>query len=172
MADRIAVGVIRTSHGLRGEASVEPWTNAIDRFHELTTVTLVSPSGSETRGATIESVRAHGDRALIKFAEIASPEEVRTLRGWTIEIPESEARPLESGEFFLHDLIGMRMIDEGGQPRGEVVDAYEGGGGVLLNVRRADGKMYEVPFAAAICRRIDLAAKTISVDLPEGIDAD
>jgi ribosomal 30S subunit maturation factor RimM len=32
--------------------------------------------------------------------------------------------------------------------------------------------MYEVPFAAAICRRIDLAAKTISVDLPEGIDAD
>ena len=47
-----------------------------------------------------------------------------------------------------------------------------GGGGVLLNVKRADGKEYEVPFAAAICTEIDIAGKKIVVQLPEGIDED
>jgi ribosomal 30S subunit maturation factor RimM len=54
-----------------------------------------------------------------------------------------------------------------------VIEAYEGGGGVLLNVRRGgDGKEYEVPFAASICTAIDMKAKMIVVDLPEGIDED
>ena len=72
----------------------------------------------------------------------------------------------------LHELIGLRLVDRSGSERGEVIDAYEGGGGVLLNVKRADGKKYEVPFAAAICTEIDIAGKKIVVQLPEGIDED
>ena len=53
-----------------------------------------------------------------------------------------------------------------------MIDAYEGGGGVLLNVKRDDGKEYEVPFAATICTEIDIAGKKIVVELPEGIDED
>jgi 16S rRNA processing protein RimM len=169
---RIAVGVIRKSHGLRGEANVEPWTNSIDRFGELTNVTLVSPSEVQTREVTIESARAHGDRALVKFAEISTPEEIQILRDWTIEIPEAQARPLAPGEYFLHDLVGLRLIDAHGTNRGEVIDAYEGGGGVLLNVRRADGETYEVPFAVSICTEIDVSGRKMIVDLPEGIDED
>ncbi|HWS73457.1 MAG TPA: 16S rRNA processing protein RimM, partial [Thermoanaerobaculia bacterium] len=69
MADRIAVGVIRKAHGVRGEASVEPWTDSVDRFAELKSVTLVAPDERSTRPATIEAVRFHANRALIKFAE-------------------------------------------------------------------------------------------------------
>ncbi len=169
---RIALGVIRKAHGVRGEASVEPWTNSADRFSELSGVTLVSPTERETRNVTIAGSRAHGDRALVKFAEISTPEEIQALRDWTIEIPEAQARALQPDEYFLHDLVGLHLIDANGADRGEVIDAYEGGGGVLLNVRRADGKMYEVPFAETICRQIDVAAKKIIVDLPEGIDED
>jgi 16S rRNA processing protein RimM len=172
MGDRIAVGVIRKAHGVRGEANVEPWTNSVDRFDELSRVTLVSPDEERTRDVTIESARGHRDRALVKFAEIASPEEIQELQGWTIEIPESEARPLEKDEYFLHDLTGLRLVDRNGVDRGEVIEAYEGGGGILLSIRRRDGKMYEVPFAKAICAEIDLRGKKIVVDLPEGIDED
>ena len=168
---RIALGVIRTAHGVRGEASIEAWTDALERFSELREVTLVSPDERETRTTSIETFRPHAGRALVKFAGIDSPEEVDELRNWTVEIPESEAKPLEEDEYFLHDLVGLTLVDADGKERGVVIDAYEGGAGVLLNVRRADGKAFEVPFAADICTTIDLAGKKMVVNLPEGLDS-
>src|ERR1700737_3230419 len=168
--DRIALGIIRKAHGVRGEASVDPWTDTVNRFDTLRRVILVSPDEQSTREMTIEAAREHSGRVLLKFAEIGTPEELRDLQGWTIELPESEARPLEEGEYFLHDLVGLRLIDADGGDHGVVTDAYEGGGGVLLNVMPSSGKAYELPFAAEICTRIDLATKTMTVALPEGIE--
>jgi 16S rRNA processing protein RimM len=172
LTSRIALGVIRKPHGIRGEVSVEPWTDSFERFEELSKVILVSPDESTTREATIESARAHGDRALLKFAGITTPEDVDALKQWTIEIPEEKARKRKTNEFFLHDLVGLQLVDKDGRDRGETIEAYEGGGGVLLSVRRPDGKTYDVPFAETICLEIDLKRKRILVDLPEGIDED
>ncbi len=169
MGDRIAVGIIRKAHGVRGEASVEPWTDSPGRFNDLRAVTLVSPDDAETRSAEIESSRAHGDRALVKFKDIDSPEALRDLRNWTIEIPMAEARKLDRGEYFLHDLEGLELVDAAGERRGVVKEAYEGGGGILLNVEGPNGE-FEVPFAEEICTKIDLRRKKIIVDLPEGLD--
>jgi 16S rRNA processing protein RimM len=169
MGDRIAVGIIRRAHGLRGEASVESLTASLDRFSELRAVTLVSPDEATTREVEIESARPHDDRALVKFKGIEAPEQLRDLQNWTIEIPQSEARKLSEGEYFLHDLVGLTLVDREGTARGVVKDAYEGGGGVLLNVEGPRGE-YEVPFAADICTAIDLQQKKIIVALPEGIE--
>lgn len=170
MSNRIAVGIIRKAHGVHGEASVEAWTDAPERFDELEAVTLVSPDESQTRDVRIESVRAHAGRALVKFSGIESPEDVQLLHNWTVEIPEEEARPLGEDEYFLHDLPGLTLVDAEGRERGVVIDVYEGGGGLLLNVKRPDGKTFEMPFAADICTSIDLAAKRMVVALPEGLD--
>ena len=162
----IALGIIRKPHGVRGEASVEPWTDSPERFTEVSRITLVSPDEVLQRNATIESARVHGDRALIKFAGIDSVED---LRDWTIEIPDEEARKLDEDEYFLHDLVGMKVVDESGAEKGVVTNAYEGGGGTLLEVTHGLRK-FEVPFATDICTRIDVDAKTITVKLPEGLD--
>lgn len=167
--DRIAVGIIRKPHGVRGEASVESWTESLDRFQKLRAVTLVSPDESETREIEIESARAHGDRALIKFKGIESPGGLRDLRNWTIEIPKSKARKLKKDEYFLHDLVGLTLFDRDGSQRGVVKDVYEGGSGVLLNVDGPNGE-FEVPFAEEICTEINLKKKRIVVALPEGLD--
>lgn len=167
---RIAVGVIRRAHGLRGEASIEPWTDSPERFAELETVTLVSPDDSSSRDARIESTRVHGERALVKFAGVESPEDVQLLQGWTIEIPEAEARALEDDEYFIHDLVGLTLFDANGNARGVVTEVIEGGGGLLLRVQRADGRRYELPFAADLCTEIDLPGKRMVVALPEGLD--
>jgi 16S rRNA processing protein RimM len=148
----IALGIIRKPHGIRGEASVEPWTDSAERFTEVSRITLVSPDESSQRETTIESVRFHAGRVLVKFSGIESVDE---LRNWTIEIP---------------DVIGMKLVDANGREQGIVTDAYEGGGGTLLEVTRGRRK-FEVPFATDICTAIDVAAKTIVVMLPEGIDA-
>jgi 16S rRNA processing protein RimM len=170
MSTRIAVGVIRKAHGIRGEASIEPWTDSPERFDDLTAVTLVSPDEKETRATTVESVRIHAGRALIKFAGIDTPEDVQLLHNWTLEIPEEEARALDEDEYFLHDLAGLTLIDAEGRTRGVVVEAYEGGGGILLNVKRPDGREFELPFAADLCTEIDLETKRMVVSLPEGIE--
>ncbi len=169
MADRIAVGIIRKPHGIRGEASVEPWTDDAERFSELTSVTLVAPDNATTREGTIEHARPHGDRVLVKLDGLDTPEAVDLLRNWTIEIPESEAKALEENEYFLHDLIGLTLIDAEGRERGKVVDVLEGGGGLLLDVQRGTHR-FDVPFAEEICTKIDLEAKTMLVKLPEGLD--
>ncbi|HUP48698.1 MAG TPA: ribosome maturation factor RimM [Thermoanaerobaculia bacterium] len=169
MAGRIAVGVIRKPHGVRGEANVELWTDSAQRLHDLTEVDLVSPDEAATRPARIESARAHAGGALVKFAGIDSPEELGPLRNWTIEIPESDARPLEQNEYFLHDLVGLTLVDSGGTVRGVVKGTEEGGGGILLSVEGPKGT-FEVPFAAGICTEIDLERKRIVVDLPAGLD--
>ncbi len=166
---RIAIGVIRKAHGVRGEASVESWTDSLDRFSELDAVILVSPDETQTREAVIETARGHGDRALVKFRGMDTPEQIQPLQNWTIEIPKEKARKLEENEYFLHDLVGLRLVDREGRQRGVVKEVYEGGGGVLLNVEGPNGE-YEVPFAAEICSEIDLRGKKIIVDLPEGLD--
>jgi len=148
---------------------VEPWTDSADRFADLTEVTLVSPDGNRTRATVIESTRVHAGRSLVKFSGIDSPEALREYHGWSVEIPESEARELEPDEYFLHDLAGLTLIDGEGRTRGIVEEAYEGGSGVLLSVRGPKGE-FEVPFAAAICTEIDLKNRRILVALPEGLD--
>jgi 16S rRNA processing protein RimM len=170
LTERIAVGVIRKAHGVRGEASVEPWTDSVERLHELQSVTLVSPTESETREVRIEGVRAHGERALVKFSGVETPEAVQELHNWTVEIPEADARSLEDDEYFLHDLVGLTLIDGEGRERGVVTEVFEGGGGILLHVKRADGRTFDLPFAADLCTEIDVAAKRIVVSLPEGIE--
>ena len=170
MTERIAVGVIRKAHGVRGEASVEPWTDSAERFEELENVTLVAPDDASTREARIESFRLHGERALLKFEGIETPEEVQKLHNWTIEIPEADARALDEDEYFLHDLVGLTLIDAQGKERGVVTDIYEGGGGMLLNVKRADGREFEMPFAAQLCTEIDVERKRMVVELPAGLE--
>jgi 16S rRNA processing protein RimM len=170
MSSRIAVGVIRKAHGVRGEASVEPWTESLDRFDDFSEVTLVSPDEKQTRGVRIETFRAHAGRALLKFSGIDTPEEVQLLHNWSVEIPEEDARELEEDEYFLHDLPGLTLVDAEGRERGVVTEVFEGGGGILLGVKRADGKTFELPFAADLCTEIDLERKRIVVSLPEGLD--
>lgn len=167
----IAVGVVRKPHGVRGEASVEPWTNSIERLTELTDVILVSPDEKEQRPSAIASARIHVDRVLIRFAGIDSPEAVRAIQGWSVEIPAEQARELEEGEYFLHDLVGLEVIDERSQRNlGTVVSADDTAGGVLLTVARANRSAFEIPFVTDICKEIDLESRTMRVDLPEGLE--
>jgi 16S rRNA processing protein RimM len=167
--DRIALGIIRKAHGVRGEASVEAWSDSPERFNDVSSVTLVSPDESSTRDISIESVRLHAGRALVKFAGIESPEEVQLLQNWTVEVPSSQGRKLDEDEYFLHDLVGLTLIDAGGAARGKVIEIEETGGGVLLVVE-GPHRRFDVPFAADICTKVDLDSKTILVSLPDGIE--
>jgi tRNA (guanine37-N1)-methyltransferase len=165
----IGVGVIRKSHGIKGEASVEPLTDSVERLAELKEVYLVSPDRSSIRPARIDGTRLHGPRALVHLEGVDSPEQLRDLQNWSIEIAEEQLRKLGEGEYFIHDLIGLDLVASDGALVGKTVDAQEGASGVLLTVRSADGTTFEMPFVEAICREIHIEQKRMVVDLPAGL---
>jgi len=166
----IAVGIIRRPHGVHGEASVEVWTDAPAWLLTLERAYLVSPAGDESKVCSIESSRAHGQRILVKFSAVDSPDQVKELQNWTIEVPAEEARPLDSDEYYLHDLVGLSVRDaESGVVFGVTTLPQEGGGGTLLAVRREDGSEFDIPFVREFFGSVDLTEKILTVTLPAGL---
>ncbi len=105
--------------------------------------------------------------SVFKFAGIDSMDQAEEWSGADILVPEAERVRAEEGEFFHVDLIGCKVI--GLEPIGVVTAVEEFGGPPLLKVEAPDGRQILIPFALSICREIDVAAKVIRVELPEGL---
>jgi len=106
---------------------------------------------------------------VLKIEGIDTVEAAEVLRGAELRIPKEDRPPAPEGEVYLSDLIGCRIVDQqSGEELGMVADYHEYGGPVLLEVHGA-GKELLIPFVAAICRRVDTAARCIAVVLPEGL---
>ena len=90
------------------------------------------------------------------------------LVGAEIAIPEAERSPLGEGEYYLSDLLGYRLVDEGsGRVLGMVTGWQETAGPVLLEVD--DGRVL-VPFAKSILKAVDTAGREIRAELPDGLE--
>jgi len=165
------LGVIRRPHGLRGEASVEMLTDDPGRLSQLESVLLVSPRRDEILTARIVACRVHKGRALALFDTFRTPEEVSAHRDWSVEIPEDESRTLEEGEYYIHDLIGLEVRDAAGRSIGCVAAALEGSAQLLLRVDRVAGGSFEMPFAGAFVKSVDIEARILVVDLPAGLES-
>jgi 16S rRNA processing protein RimM len=102
----------------------------------------------------IEAVELLGKDLLMKFAGIDSPEAAKTLTGAEIIAPREEAAPLKTGEYYVEDLKGLRILYEG-EELGQICDIIEGGGGNLAEIALLSGKKYLVPFRNEFFGEID-----------------
>jgi 16S rRNA processing protein RimM len=129
------VGVLLGAHGLGGEMRMRVVTDDPDQLLDLETVYL----GDQHRPYTIDGVRFTNDGALIAFAEVEDVETAQTMRGLPVRIAGKDARPLEEGEFYLYQVIGLAVRDEAGSPLGTVTDVIETGANLVLVVTGEDG---------------------------------
>ncbi len=153
------------ARGNRGELLAEIYSSRSGRAEELKEVTL-SLEGRR-RAASVERVWVHDGRTVLKFAGIDSISQADEWAGADILVPETERVAAGEGEFFHADLIGCSVIGE--RPIGVVKSVEDYGASPLLNVETPDGREVLIPFVLSICREIDVAAKTIRVELPEGL---
>lgn len=151
--------------------SAIPLSSRPERYQLLREVFLFRSEAPESERFEIESVREHRGRLIIKFHGVDSIGEAERLRGAEIRIPWSERPALPAGEYYHADLIGCEVIDRRtGERIGLVAGWDDAGGAGLLEVRATpSGEEILIPFAASICVEIDLAARRIVVDLPEGL---
>jgi 16S rRNA processing protein RimM len=105
---------------------------------------------------------------VFKFVGIDSISDAEPWAGADVLVPESEKSERAEGEYSHADLIGCSMV-AGAGIIGVVVGVEDYGGPSLLKIQATDGRELLVPFVHAICREIDVAAKIIRVDLPDGL---
>jgi len=118
---RLAVGRIGAPHGVDGELRMILLTDEPEHLLEIDHVYL----GASDDPVSLQGIRFHGDSALIFLDGVEAPEDARKLGGLPVRIDGKDAKPLEDGEYFLYQLIGLRAITPDGDDLGVVVDLIE-----------------------------------------------
>ena len=163
----VLVGHIARPHGLEGQVIVNPETDfAEDRFAEGSTLWTRSDRGSER--LTVVSSRIQTGRPVIGFEGFDGVDAVERLAGQELRVPEDTLQPLEAGTFYHHQLVGCVVETATGERVGEVTRIDDGAGGSLLTVSGARGEVL-VPLAVEICVEIDVIARRIRIEPPEGL---
>ena len=105
MQKRLEVGQIVNTFGIKGEVKVTPFTDDINRFDDLKKVYV--KTRKEDRLYNVENVRYHKNMVLLKLEGIENPEQGELLKNAYLEIDREDAIPLEEGQYFIVDLIGL-----------------------------------------------------------------
>jgi len=153
------VGRIVAAHGIRGEIAVHPLTKDPERFFDLEQVLL---SRGETADEsiltlTIESVRLHKGRVLLKLAGIRTRNDAESLIDRAVYIRTEEELRLSEGEYFIDSLVGLNVFDQAGCSMGVVSQVDDIPGNPLLTVTLPDGVDVMVPFQKAFVLSVDLS---------------
>jgi 16S rRNA processing protein RimM len=165
--DMVVVGRIARPHGLHGQVFVNPETDFIEERFKVGS-TLVTRGGAGEETLTVSSFRIQGGRPVVGFEGFARIEDVERLAGLELRVPEDSLQPLEPGSFYHHQLVGCIVELADGSVVGEVERVEGGIGGSRLVIAGRAGEIL-VPLATAICVDIDVAARRIRIDPPEGL---
>lgn len=163
----VAVAYIAKTHGLHGEVVLNLLSDVEGRIEETDEFLLVEGEAVQ-RELKIESRRFFNGRYVVKFHGIDTLTDAQTLlKHKYLAIPEADLGSLPPDQYFIHDLIGMRVRLVNGEFIGHVRNVLKTGGVDLLEIGE-NGEIL-VPFAAEICIDINLKEKEITIRPPEGL---
>jgi 16S rRNA processing protein RimM len=167
-SDFVAIAFLRRARGIKGEVIGDSLSSHPERFQKLNRVFL--RKAETVRELQVERVWMFRGDPVFKFAGIDSMNDAEPLAGFDVCIPASERAPLDEGEFYFSDILECEAY--AGEVRiGRFLGWQESGTGqTWFEVAdEATGKSFTVPFHRAIFVEIDLAAKRVRLDLPEGL---
>lgn len=159
---RLLVGRVVKPHGIRGEVSIEILSDRPERF-----VPGARMFAGETE-VVIATARPHQGRMLVCFEHVADRDDAERMRGVVLAIEREEATPLPPGSYYPFQLEGLTVVDPAGEELGTLLRVDEGAAHDLWIVR-ARGRDVLVPAVREIVKKVDLDARTIVVDAPEGL---
>ena len=152
---RIALAAVAGAHGVKGELRLKLFSDSVDSLAHQTTVYV---GGAERR---LLAVRDSGKTAVARFEGIGDRSAAEALRGSLVEVDRSALPPLEEGEYYHADLIGLPAVDAQGNAVGVIAAVENYGAGDLLEIELADGQRSLIPFKPGIA---DIAEERIVLD--------
>ena len=167
MEDLLQVGIITSTHGVRGEVKVYPTTDDPRRFRRLKEVVL--DTGKEKMNLEIEGVKFFKQFVILKFKGLDNINDIEKYRQKSLYVTRKNAVRLQKDEYFIADLIGLKVQDESGKELGTVKDVIETGANDVYEVEMADGKSLLLPAIKQCILNVDVENGTMQVHVLEGL---
>ncbi len=158
--ERIAIGQIRSPHGVRGHLKARSYSGETAHFLKLKSIYLAS--GGRERCFEVTEARRFGEDVLLKLAGIETPEEGKRYSSWEIYAQREDASSLQAGEFYFADLCRCAVTKDG-RKLGRITAVVEGGASELLEVETEEGGRRLVPFLDRFVGAVDIAKGTVEL---------
>ena len=167
MEDLLQVGIIASTHGVRGEVKVYPTTDDPRRFRRLKEVVL--DTGREKLNLEIEGVKFFKQFVILKFKGLDNINDIEKYRQKSLYVTRKNAVRLQRDEYFIADLIGLKVQDEDGAELGTVKDVIETGANDVYEVEMADGRSLLLPAIKQCILNVDVENGMMQVHVLEGL---
>ena len=167
MEEMLRVGVITTTHGVRGEVKVYPTTDDAERFLELEEIWL--DTGKERLPLKIQNVKFFKNMVILKFEGYDDINAVQAWRQKDLLVTREQAVELQEDEYFIGDLIGLHVEDEEGNALGVLRDVLETGANDVYLVSRNGEKDLMLPAINDCIREVDLESGIMRVRVLPGL---
>ena len=167
MEKLLRVGVITTTHGVRGEVKVFPTTDDPQRFKKLKKVVL--DTGKEHMELDVQSVKFFKNLVILKFKQFDNINDVEKYKNADLLVTREHAVKLAPGEYFIADLIGLQGVSDEGEDLGELTDVIQTGANdvyVFTKLGEADLLVPKIPDCV---KEIDLEKGTVLIHLLPGL---
>lgn len=173
MEDILKVGVITSTHGVRGEVKVFPTTDDAKRFKRLKNVIL--DTGKEKLALEIEQVKFFKNLVILKFKGLDNVDDVQKFRQKDLYVERKDAVRLSKDEYFIADLIDLEVYEEDGRKVGVLTDVITTGANDVYVVALEEGftetesKEVLLPAIKQCIREVSIEDKKMVVHLMEGL---
>lgn len=167
MKQLLQVGVISSTHGVRGEVKVFPTTDDVKRFKKLKKVIL--DTGKEQLPLEIEGVKFFKQFVILKFRGIDNINDIEKYKGKRLLVDREHAVKLKKDEYFIADMIGMDVFTEDGELFGALKDVMETGANDVYIIEMSDGKEVLVPAIKQCILDVDIENRKMVIHLLEGL---
>lgn len=166
MEQFLQVGVISSTHGIRGEVKVFPTTDEPARFKKLKKVLL--DTGKERLELEIQSVKFFKQFVIVKFRGIDNINDIEKYKGKSLMVPREDAVQLEEDEYYIADLIGMEVYTDGGR-LGTLKDVMETGANEVYIIDSDEHGEVLVPAIHDCILDVDVEKQTMKIRLMDGL---
>ncbi len=167
MDDLLQVGAITQTHGLRGEVKVFPTTDDVKRFKKLKEVIL--DTGKEKMALEIENVRFFKQFAILKFKGLDNINDIERYKGKSLYVTRENAVKLRKNEYFIADLMGVKIYDEQDAYMGVLKDVIVTGANDVYEIALEDGRTLLLPAIKQCVLDVDIEQRRMKVHVLDGL---
>ena len=163
----LQVGVISSTHGVRGEVKVFPTTDDVKRFKRLKEVIL--DTGKEELTLEIEGVKFFKQFVILKFKDYDNINDIEKYKGKSLYVTRANAVRLRKDEYFIADLQGLTVVDEEDKVLGTLRDVMETGANDVYIIDMTDGREVLVPAIKECILKVDMEARKMQIHMMDGL---
>ena len=167
MEQMFQVGVISSTHGVRGEVKVYPTTDDMRRFKKLKEVIL--DTGREKKTLEIEGVKFFKQLVILKFKGIDNINDIEKYKGKSLFVDREHAVRLRKDEYFIVDMIGMQVVTDEGEAFGTLKDVIETGANDVYIIETKEYGEVLIPAIKQCILDVDVEQGVMRIHLMEGL---